>query len=143
MIPSNIRVKALLLAERNKDEIFVSEFYDKVKQKTYYRPIGGTVEFGESTIDTLKREIDEEIGERIVNEKIFQVLENMFTYEGQKGHEIVFVYKGEFVNTEMYDKEELWMTESNNERIKCLWIKKQLFKEQKLNLVPKGLAISI
>ena len=50
---NQIAIKSLLFTERNKDDILVFEDYDKVKRQFYYRPIGGTVEFGEKTSDTL------------------------------------------------------------------------------------------
>ena len=143
MIPNYIRVKTLFLVERNGGEIFVSEDYDSVKRETYYRPIGGTVEFGENTIAALKREIFEETGKGIIIEKLFHVSENIFTYNGQKGHEIVFIYKGKFEDDEIINLNEYWITESNGERIKCLWIDKKLFKEKKLVLVPDDLSKEI
>ena len=139
MIPDYIRVKALLLVERNEEELFVSEVYDSFEQKLYYRPIGGTVEFGERTNETLRREIYEETGKKVIKERLFHVSESIFTYNGKKGHEIVFIYKGEFEDNEISSQDEYWLTESNAEKVKCLWIKKSLFKEKKLILVPEGL----
>lgn len=143
MTSSNIRIKSIFLVERNENEIFVSEIYDPLIKQTYYRPIGGTVEFGEKTIDTLKREIYEETGQTIVNEKLFHISENTFTHNGEKGHEIVFVYTGEFVGNEIYNYEEYWLTESNGEKVRCLWLDKQLFKEKKIKLIPESLVEEI
>jgi len=55
-----IKVKALCLFE-NDGYIFVFEAYDGEKKDYFYRPVGGTNEFQEYTIDTLKREINEEL----------------------------------------------------------------------------------
>lgn len=143
MIPSYIRVKAILFVERDKDEILVSESYDSVKHEFYYRPIGGTVEFGETTTEALKREIFEETGKQIAIQKLLNVSENIFTSDGQNGHEIVFTYLGHFIDQEMYENNEIWITEDNGQSIKCKWIKKTEFKEAKLRLVPEDLVDKI
>lgn len=91
MLPNYIRVKVLFWVERNREELFVSEDFDSVKKDFYYRPISGTVEFGEKTMDALKREIREETGKSIIIEQLFAVLENIFVWEGQEGHEIVYI----------------------------------------------------
>lgn len=139
MVPNYIRVKVLFFVERNVDEMFVSEDFDSVKGEFYYRPIGGTVEFGETTIEALKREMLEETGKKITIESLFDISENIFTCEGQKGHEIVFIYKGRFDDEEINQSEEFWLTEDNGRKIKCLWINKKLFKENKIKLVPESL----
>jgi NADH pyrophosphatase NudC (nudix superfamily) len=46
---------------RSGDRIFVSECKDPVKQDTFYRALGGAVEFGEHSRDALQREFQEEI----------------------------------------------------------------------------------
>lgn len=123
----NIKIKSIFLVERTDNKIFVFEAHDSVKQDIYYRPIGGTVEFGEKTINTLKREVLEETGKEIVVEKLLQVVENIFTCNGKQGHEIVYIYKGQFADDEINNTEEYWLTESNGEKLKCLWIDKEDF----------------
>ena len=46
-------------------KILVYKVEDKVKKKSFYRLIGGHIEFGESASNALKREFKEEIGEEI------------------------------------------------------------------------------
>jgi 8-oxo-dGTP pyrophosphatase MutT (NUDIX family) len=76
---------------RNENRILVSEGFDTVKQYYYYRPLGGGIEYGESSREAIVREIQEELGARVENLQLLGVLENIFVYEGQLGHEIVFV----------------------------------------------------
>jgi len=136
---NQIAVKALFYTERNQREILVFEDYDEVKQQFYYRPIGGTVEFGEKTLKTLNREVMEETGEKITIDKLLLITENIFHLNGEPYHEIVYIYKGNFINQQYIEQDEFWITESNGEEVKCLWIDKSKFKNKSLFLVPEAL----
>ena len=54
---------------RNGSKILVSEGRDKVKNQTFYRCLGGGIEFLERSEDALKREYKEELGVDIEIEK--------------------------------------------------------------------------
>ena len=66
----------------------------------HYALIGGRVEIGESSVDTIKREIKEELGKDIEITGYVSTIENFFEMEGSKYHEIMFVHKIEFSNEE-------------------------------------------
>ncbi len=133
-----IKVKALCLFKEN-DEILVSKSYDIVKKDYFYRPIGGTTEFGEYTSETVKREIIEEMEAEIENVRLEKVWENIFVCDGENGHEIVFLYTAEFVDKRNYERKEYKIIESNGEQIEAYWIKIEEFEEGKLRLVPEAL----
>jgi len=40
----------------NGNKILVSEGFDSIKQQLFYRPLGGTIEFGEHSSETIRRE---------------------------------------------------------------------------------------
>lgn len=103
MKPDKIRVIAICVF-RHGNKILVSEGYDVVKQQAYYRPLGGTVEFGEYSDQAVAREIREEINAEVTDLRYLGTLESIFIYEGQKGHEIVQVYDGRFVDERFYEK---------------------------------------
>lgn len=92
-----IRPLALCVFRRG-DLIFVSRGYDKSKGETFYRPIGGKIEFGETARDAVTREVMEELGEAVTDIRYIGALENIFVYEGKPGHEIVMVFDGRFVD---------------------------------------------
>ena len=66
----------------------------------HYALIGGRVEIGESSVDTIKREIKEELGKNIEITGYVSTIENFFEMKGSKYHEIMFVHKIEFINKE-------------------------------------------
>lgn len=92
MFSSNsIRPIVLGLAKKD-NKILVSQGYDKVKNQTFYRALGGGIEFTETSKDAIVREFKEEINADIIVHNLLDVLENIFTYKGNYGHEIVFTY---------------------------------------------------
>ena len=66
----------------------------------HYALIGGRVEIGESSANTIKREIKEELGKDIEITGYISTIENFFEMKGSKYHEIMFVHKIEFTNEE-------------------------------------------
>jgi len=98
------RVKPLALCVFRRDnKIFVSEGYDKVTNKPFYRPLGGKIEFGELGHETVIREAMEEIRAEVVDVHYLAMFENIFVFEGNPGHEIVLVYDGRFVDDSLND----------------------------------------
>jgi ADP-ribose pyrophosphatase YjhB (NUDIX family) len=99
---SAIRVLAVGIAWRD-DEFLVGRGYDPVKDESFFRPLGGAIEFGERSRDAVRREFREELGTEIdVGERIW-VTESIFEWNGQAGHEVVFVYDIVFRDERMYE----------------------------------------
>jgi len=86
-----IRPIALGLAIKN-GKVLVSKGYDKVKDQTFYRCLGGGIEFLEKSDEALKREFKEEIGADVTVKDFLGLEENIFTFNGKNGHELIFVY---------------------------------------------------
>ena len=57
---NRIRPIALVVFKRDDGAILVAPGYDRVKDKAFYRPLGGEIEFGELAIDAARREIHED-----------------------------------------------------------------------------------
>ena len=85
------RPVAVALIRRN-DEILVFEVPDPVERLTGWRLPGGTIEFGERGRETVVREIREELDVEVVDVGYLGTVENIFTYLGVAGHELVRVY---------------------------------------------------
>ena len=124
---------------RHSNKILVCEGKDSVKNEIFYRPAGGMIECQERAEDALRREIKEETGEEITNIKYLGLLENIFTYEGKPGHEIILVYDAEFVNKEMYKKNAVNITESKDVWCYAYWKNLGEFGAGKLKLYPDNL----
>ncbi len=120
MKPGKIRPLAICVF-RHGDRILAARGYDSVKKQTYYRPLGGRIEFGETGAQTVAREIQEEIGAAVKNVRYLVTLENIFVHEGEPGHEIVLVYDGAFVDDALYRCECIEGTEGDNRPLKAYW----------------------
>ncbi|MBL4770644.1 MAG: NUDIX domain-containing protein [Planctomycetes bacterium] len=88
----------------------------------FFRPFGGGIEFGEAAEETIAREIEEELGETILDPVLLGVLENRFEYNGQPSHEHVFVFDAAFQNRELYGRGSIVGREDNGELLHGEWI---------------------
>ncbi|MDR6140755.1 8-oxo-dGTP pyrophosphatase MutT (NUDIX family) [Microbacterium foliorum] len=68
------------------------EGHDSSRRLDFLRAIGGGIEFGETAGDALRREFMEELGVTLEDAEPLGVFENIFTYEGEPGHEIAHVF---------------------------------------------------
>ncbi len=101
----------------------------------FCRPLGGCIEFGETSLCAIKREIKEEIGATLQNEKLLTVIENIFEYNGQKCHEIVFLYSGEILEEDLCNAERLPILDKESKYAE--WISISDIKEGKIRILPK------
>jgi ADP-ribose pyrophosphatase YjhB (NUDIX family) len=131
------RVVAICLFARG-DQILVMEGFDATKGSPFYRPLGGGVEFGETTRAALVREMREELGQEVRGLRLVGTLESLFELEGVQGHEIVFVYNGEFVDPTVYECDRLTFEEDNGEAVTARWRRLDFF-DAYHRLVPEQL----
>jgi ADP-ribose pyrophosphatase YjhB (NUDIX family) len=123
---------------RNGDRILVAEGVDSVKQLSFYRPLGGMIEFGERSEETIRRELLEEINAEVSDLRYLGVLENIFVYEAERGHEIVLIYDGKFVDPTLYEKTVIFGDELGSP-IRAIWVALSELGPQKPPLYPAGL----
>jgi 8-oxo-dGTP pyrophosphatase MutT (NUDIX family) len=106
---------------RNGDRILVQQGYDSVKQQTFFRPLGGGVDYGERAEEALRREFMEELGAELSNICLLRVVENIFTLEGLAGHEIIFLFEAELQDRALYDVDKLRAHEHGAGDFDALW----------------------
>jgi len=124
----------------NNNRILVAEGYDPVKGQTFYRPLGGGIEFGEYSEETIHRELMEEIGAEVIDLKYLGTLENIFVFDGVPMHEILQVYDGALKDSGLYEQAEVEGKEADvNKSFKAVWKSLDEFGEGKSILYPTGL----
>ena len=128
-----IRPIALGLAIKN-NKLLVSEGFDKVKNETFYRCLGGGIEFLEKGKEALKREFLEEINVDIIVKDFLGISENIFTYQGKKAHELILFYSIEIPNKNY--QEEYKVIDDHSETI-AKWIDIDNFKNKSKILYPE------
>ncbi len=138
MKPGRIRPIALAIL-RYDGHLLVFEGYDPIKQQTFYRLVGGGIEFGEYGHETIVREVREELGAEIKDVRYAGALENIFTFAGEKGHEIALLYEADFVDRRYCESPELEAHEDDGSALKVLWRPISFFVEGCAPLYPDGI----
>ncbi len=135
---SKIRAKSVCLF-RHKGRVLLAEGHDPVKDSHYLLPIGGGVDFGETSEVAAIREVKEETGADAVDLTLLGVSENIFEYNGKPGHEIVFVYEGQFADKAFYQRDVVHGVESNGMPIVMRWIDQTAVLSDALTVFPDGI----
>jgi 8-oxo-dGTP pyrophosphatase MutT (NUDIX family) len=131
---AKIRVLALGMI-RQGDRLFLGEGYDPIKQESFYRALGGGVDFGETSLAALQREFQEEIQAELTNIQYVACLENIFIYKGKQKHEIIQLYRCDFVDPKFYQIDEIPFSEGDRQKI-ARWLDIQRLKSGELRIVP-------
>lgn len=137
MIEGAIRPLALCIVE-NGDKILVMDGYDSKKDQVFYRILGGGIEFGEHGEKALRREFQEELATDLENIHFIATIENIFTFDGKHGHEIVLLFQGELANKGLYQQDNIPIIDSNRAHA-ASWQKISDFKDNKLILYPENI----
>lgn len=135
MKPGEIR-PIVVCVFRDDDRIFVGKYCDPSTGETFYRPLGGAIRFGELSRESITRELREEMGAAVKDVSYVGVLENIFTYDGKRGHEIVLVYEASFADPKLYNMASIAC--DDGEFVAC-WKSVADFRAGKHILYPEGL----
>jgi ADP-ribose pyrophosphatase YjhB (NUDIX family) len=132
------RVSALaVIRHPDTGALFVNEFQDPTDGVTFHRPCGGGVEWGELAAVAVAREFAEEFGIDVVVGRRIGVIENVFTYAGRPGHEVLFLFEARFADPAAYRVDRRECLDVPGEY--ALWRDPELTHEQ-VPLYPEGLA---
>jgi ADP-ribose pyrophosphatase YjhB (NUDIX family) len=133
-----IRPIAIVVFRRDDGCILAAPGFDSVKQQRFYRPLGGEIEFGERAEEAARREIREETAAEITGVRLLFVNENIFTYLGSAGHELVWMFEGRFADARFYEGEVVRCLEGPNS-FEAHWVPLSLFEAGEAKLYPDGL----
>ena len=101
----------------------------------HYALIGGRVEIGENSEDTVKREIMEETGKKVETIGYISTIENFFEMQGKKYHEIMFIHKVEFINEQDKQIQETIKNIEGKDYLQYEWL--DIEKIDQYNILPK------
>lgn len=128
----NIRVGVIL---KYKDQVLIEIPKDFPSNSVIP---GGRIKIGESSLNAIIREIQEEMGVTLEKDKLkyFKIMENFFSYDNQKVHELFFIYNYD-VDYDFYIKLNNVKVNLDNQMSKYLFISYNEF--EKYNLLPSAL----
>ncbi len=86
-----LNIRAACLIKHNNKILF-----HKNNKSNHYCIIGGRIEIGENSEETIKREIMEELGKEIEITGYIATIENFFEMNEKKYHEYMFIHQAEF-----------------------------------------------
>lgn len=133
-----VRARAVAVV-RVGDRVLVERGYDRVAGSRFYRAIGGHIDFGERAAQTVAREWGEEYGLTLENVRLLGVVENLFTYEGVPGHEIVFAFVAGVVERQVYVQDEFEGIDPDGNRHEAVWVSLDDLAAGDIPLSPAGL----
>ena len=118
------------------NKLLVNEGYDSKKNSTFYRCLGGGIEFGETSEIALRREFKEEIEVEIEIKDFLGISENIFVYEGKKAHELILFYKIE-IPEKYYQESYVQHEDATNTDVTAIWVDIEDFKNRSKTLYPE------
>jgi len=133
-----IRPIAIVVFKRDDGCILAAPGFDSVKQQRFYRPLGGEIEFGELAEDAARREILEEVGAEIGDLRLISVFENIFTFLGAKGHELVWAFEASFKDSK-FTQGDVVVCDEGGSAFEAHWVPLDLFVRGEAPLYPDEL----
>jgi 8-oxo-dGTP pyrophosphatase MutT (NUDIX family) len=135
MPEEKIRPIAICLC-RDGERILVTEFNEN--GRLYYRPLGGTIEFGERGAEAVRREFREEIAAELKDVRYVGTLENIYVAEGRRGHEIALVFDGRLADNGLYEKDVI-LGDELGQPFRAVWKRLDEFGPGRPPVYPDGL----
>lgn len=134
---ARIRPKAVCAIRRGA-ELLAIPGHDPATGARFWLLPGGGIEFGERAEDAARREVREELNVEIAGAAVLGVLQNLFTYAGVPGHEIVFVVGARLADEALYAKDEIAWTEADGMRFAARWVPLREIGGAGASLMPAG-----
>jgi 8-oxo-dGTP pyrophosphatase MutT (NUDIX family) len=140
MQPGSIRPIAIALIRRPADGAVLAMYgEDPTDSRRFYRPLGGGIDFSETSIAAVRREIWEELHAEVEPVRLFQVVENIFHHHNRVGHEIVFIWECRLLDEALYQREEIAIDE-NGVAMVAHWVHPDRLANDGIHFFPEELA---
>ncbi len=133
-----IRAKAIALI-KNGNKFLFTICKELSTGLTYYIPVGGGINFGECSIDAIKREFMEEAGLELINLELVDVSENIFSFNNVIEHEIVFAYKADLSDKKAYTQNLAGKLNDKGIQINLTWASLEEIQKSSIQLYPSSL----
>ncbi|QWH08496.1 NUDIX hydrolase [Bacillus mycoides] len=129
------RAKAFGIAIHH-DRLLVQEYHTDAE--TYYRPLGGSIELGEKSANTVIREFKEELHTEVEIIDYLGCLENIFHVDDEIAHEIIQLYSLRLLDTSLYEMEIMNIKDEQTASY-VKWIPITAFIQKEKLLYPDGI----
>lgn len=116
-----IAVKVIGLAWRG-EELLVAEIENSDGRVKGVRPLGGSIEFGETREQALEREFVEELGCEVAVTGPWHGFENIYRHEGSTGHEFIFAANVRLGDEDIYSRDRFPFLEHEGTRCCAAWL---------------------
>lgn len=134
-----IRFKAIGLHWRD-GRLLAAEVMDDAGRVKGVRPLGGSVEFGETAEAAVIREFREELGITVKTLGLPAFLENIFTHEGCRGHEVLAIFDVAFPDGAFADETRIEFREDDGAACFAEWFEIDMLDlPDRPRLYPEGL----
>ena len=133
-----IAALALCLFRRDDGALLLAYGTDEVKGESFYRPLGGHIEYGERAADAARREIREELGAEVGELRLLSIFENLFVYRGEPGHELIWLYETRLLDASLYERDVIEAIEADA-TFEARWVPLEAFAQGEERLYPDGL----
>lgn len=134
-----IRPLSLAVLQNHQNQFLFHKGYDRVKKETFYRPLGGGIDFSESGKTAIEREMKEELELEVTVSGMLASFENIFTFDGHPGHEIIMLFDTQFKDRSAYARTELNILESGKVVGQAVWRSIEQINNEGSKLYPSGI----
>ncbi|MBL7499985.1 NUDIX domain-containing protein [Frankia sp. CNm7] len=134
------RIRPIALAAvRRGDDLLGYTGRDPATGRRIFRPLGGGIEFGETSAEAVHRELREELGAELTNVELLGVLESVFEWERRPHHEIAFVFAADLADRSFYERDELGKVLDADDEVSWQPISRFTEPSPPVALIPPGL----
>lgn len=135
--PQHVRALAIGIVRRG-DALLAAAVNNDAGAIVGWRPLGGSIEFGEPAVVALQREFMEELQLQILAPRLLTVLENIYEHHGVQGHDVAFVFETTFADAEGYARESFQFLDGGVVN-QARWVDINAFRTGRERLFPMGL----